>query len=169
MLIKRFKHWVIVFIILFSIIIVSAFLSAIFIDNRFLFQFGLTVAVLIELFYLYKFVVIKEINSKKRFFLYFIILYSVMIIETFLFDHLLTWKLAQFDLDGDSIFALSEQTSEQIKYMQRWSNDTSRKLIAITAIPYSFICTLLFNLILFTIKTLKNRMSLKSSGRQSPE
>ena len=73
----------------------------------------------------------------------FVVLYVLLVYGVVFYDKYLEYKLSRFDLNGDGVFSPSEQTPDQIKYMNLLINDTGRNLIPLTGIIYSLISTLL--------------------------
>ena len=82
----------------------------------------------------------------KRYVLYvvnFLVLFALLNTGTLLYDKYLDYKLAQFDINHDSVFSLQEQTPEQQYYMTSSINDVGRNFIPITGLLISLGSTIL--------------------------
>ncbi len=78
----------------------------------------------------------------------FFTLYLMLVGSAYFFNRFLEYKLSLFDLDGDSFFSKKEQTPDQIKYFEMWTNSLGRNLMVITGAIYSFISTIILAIVL---------------------
>lgn len=85
------------------------------------------------------------------------ILYLMLVVSVFIYNQFIEYRLYQFDINGDSIFSKEEQTYEQMRYMEMWTNSLGRSLIYFTGIIYSLVSTF----ILFTLVRLYNLFTKK--------
>jgi len=101
----------------------------------------------------------KCLENDPVFFLYlinFAVLSAVIIISVYIYDKYLDFKLDQFDLNGDGVFSLEEQTPEQKRAMDLVIGDAGRSLVVFTGPIFSFLITLFLFLLVIVNRALKN-------------
>ena len=81
----------------------------------------------------------------------------MLIGSAYFYDKFLKYKLSLFDVNSDSFFSKEEQTPDQIKYMEMWTNDLGRKLMVITGAIYSFISTIILSILIRIYRFMENR------------
>lgn len=86
----------------------------------------------------------------------FIMFYALVVFCVYARGVYLEYRLDQFDLDGDSIFSIEEQTREQKEYMEMVVNDVGRNLIVFTGAVYSLVSTIVFYFIVRIYGRVKN-------------
>ena len=76
-------------------------------------------------------------------FIYLLIVFSVYVYETYL-----EYVVATFDLDGDGFFSSEESTTEYAVYSSKLTNDVGRNFAPITGFAFSFLCSVIFFIII---------------------
>lgn len=87
----------------------------------------------------------------------FVVLYVMIVFGGVFYDWFLEYQLGKFDLNGDSLFSIEEQTPEQIKYMELLVNDLGRNLLPLTGIIYSAAWIFVLSLLVYFSRLLRNR------------
>lgn len=80
-------------------------------------------------------------NMRMLYLMNFALLYILIVGSSYGYGLFLEYKLDQFDLDGDSLFSVAEQTPEQQRYMQLLVNDAGRNLAILSGAIYSVLST----------------------------
>ncbi len=90
-------------------------------------------------------------SIKSVFYISFIICYVVNIMITNLYSEYLEYALKSFDLDGDTVFSIAEETQKQREAMDALTNDAGRSLVWLLGLFYSLIFSLII-MILYKLK-----------------
>jgi hypothetical protein len=89
----------------------------------------------------------------------FLILYAYIVGSAWLTDYQIEQRLHLFDLDGDGSLNSNEMTPEAKAALDRFSQDTGRKLAPITGFIFSSLYVSVFHLVVWSAtKYLQNRV-----------